>query len=267
MSAPEPTSKKNKSSSGSGIAVFVLALGFLAWVGAVALFAYRKTGDYVWWDYSFTGQFGDSFGVIGAVMASGAAYFAFRTYRETREANATLEADRADERKRAAEPSYLNLLERRYSALDRVRMNENDAEWSLTWLVKASYGPGAPTATVLENYNRSVDRVKNIGQYLRFMYHIVSYADRHFEGGISSGRPAVRTDLAYEYIRLFRSQLTDDEILLIAINANTDRGAGWRAYIERYALLHNLPPLFLNDLKAREIFAQTAFGLPSDESS
>lgn len=66
------------------------------------------------WNFERTGQLGDSFGVLSSAMAAIAAYFAFSTYRSARD-----EGQQAEQR--AFQTAYLNLLERRFDVLDRIR--------------------------------------------------------------------------------------------------------------------------------------------------
>lgn len=71
-----------------------------------------------------------------------------------------------------------------------------------------------------------------------------------------------KADIAYEYVRLLRSQLSNDELLIVALNALTEDGEGAKPFIERYALLHNMDEADIAPFQLKQSFAEEAFGLP-----
>lgn len=226
------------------------------------------------WDFETTGQLGDSFGVLSATMAGIAAYFAFRTYRSARDDSAMLE-------RRAAEPSYLNLLERRYDVLDRVRYikvepttNPDDDE---PFSRKEWRGHDAVDALAAHfdfvvrmtkddvglSFEEEMKDTFGLTNLYRFTYHIVSFADRQMSL-IQSDDPMEKTDPAYQYVRLLRAQMSDSELLLVALNCAYSEGREkFKPLVERYALLHNMNPNHISIFGLGDLFEPTAFGVLS----
>lgn len=222
------------------------------------------------WDFTNTGALGDSFGVLSSGMAGIAAYFAFRTYRAAAD-EARLIA------RRAAEPSYLNLLERRFDMMDHITRvlpsrgpliggtNGEKGQDALDWAANALWPTLSSTSDEEECiaiYKAFVkESVKGLTNYHRFVYHIISFAERQF-AEIPSDMPMSKDDPSYSYIQLLRAQLSDSEMQLMAYNAAY--GAGnpkLKRYIERYALFNNMSDDDITELALPSIFNVTAFGL------
>lgn len=222
------------------------------------------------WDFTNTGALGDSFGVLSSGMAGIAAYFAFRTYKA-----ASDEARLAT--KRAAEPSYLNLLERRFDMMEHITrvlptrarsMGPSNAEkgqealdWAADtlWPRLSSANDKKECVTVYGDF--VAEAIKGLTNYHRFVYHILSFAERQFSE-IPPDMPMLKTDPSYSYIQLLRAQLSDSEMQLIAFNAAY--GAGdpkLKRYIERYALFNNMLDVDIVELGLPLLFEPTAFGL------
>ena len=72
----------------------------------------------------------------------------------------------------------------------------------------------------------------------------------------------MKTDTAYQYIRLLRTQMLNSELLLVALNCALDKGkAKFKPLIERYALLHNMNPFDVRDFSLNSLFEPEAFGV------
>ncbi|MBA4804714.1 MAG: hypothetical protein H2038_08705 [Brevundimonas sp.] len=221
-------------------------------------------------NFAVTGQFGDSFGFIGAMMAALAAYFAYRTYQAQSEETQLLRRERAEAARLRAEPSFLDLLERRYDLLEKVAYtygsHHHEGQFGVDRI--AGFIESAPRSdpqlTVMEAYGRVMAHVKNHSNLFRFIYHIVRYAERHFDGKTGDDRIIVRDDLSYQYVRLLRSQLSDSELFLIALNVLTREGEGAKRLYERYALFHNLSEGRKALVRAAGDWDERAFGLPPD---
>ncbi len=250
--------------------VLLAALFVLGWVAVVLLSGWGVNATGVRWDFERTGQLGDSFGVLGAMMAAAAAYFAFRTYQSARQDVTRLE-------RRAAEPSYLNLLERRYDVLDRVRLSrmrisikgtegfERLGQNALDWIVMLLRKPNKDGLTLKVQYKRSTDGVSGLSNLFRFTYHIVSYADRQFAEARGS-TPMTKSDPAYQYVRLLRAQMSDAELVLVALNCAFGPGhEKFKPLVERYALLHNMDPQDRHLFKLDDLFEPEAFGLTAED--
>lgn len=95
------------------LVVAVTAALAIVWVAIVVFSGTGWNPSGYRWDFTNTAQLGDSFGVLSALMASIAAYFAFATYNTTMDEAVLVQ-------RRAAEPSFLNLLERRFDVMDRI---------------------------------------------------------------------------------------------------------------------------------------------------
>lgn len=251
-----------------GLAIFVL------WAAVVMAsgWGYNPTG--IRWDFTETGQLGDSFGVLSSVMAAIAAYYAFRTYRSAREDVERLE-------QQAAEPSFLNLLERRYDVLDRVRTSEMRISSGRPENVERS---GQKAIDRLANSLRRLverdgalivsnkyidieDAAYGLPNLYRFTYHIITFAQRQFSL-LSPSEKMTKDDPAYQYVRLLRAQMSNEELLLLALNCAFGRGKEkFKPLVERYALLHNMSPNDVAAFRLNDVFETEAFGLgPSDRT-
>lgn len=226
------------------------------------------------WNFANTAQLGDSFGVISSLMASIAAYFAYATYRSAKE-----EAKIAE--RRAAEPSFLNLLERRFDVLDRIRFSSYQ-QTNVGWEPIQYDGQYAidKIATKLlrefKNINAHEERerkyweiinkgVSGLTNYHRFVFHVIAFSERQFSN-IDSASAMTKSDPSYSYIKLLRAQFSDNEMRLMAINAAYGDGyPKLKHYIERYALLNNIDCEDIESLKLREIFEDQAFGMTPED--
>lgn len=253
------------------ILVAVLAL---AWIATVILTGTGVNIFGVEWDFQRTALLGDSFGVLSSGMAALAAYFAFATYRSAKEEAKVIA-------RRAAEPSFLNLLERRFALMENVirnysgitargaRMNVErgqiaiDSAASDLWHL-LSGTPNRLRRVVLYNDFIS-ESVGGLTNYHRFVYHIIAYAERQFSE-IPKTSPMTKDDPSYSYVQLLRAQLSDSEMQLMAFNALY--GAGnpkLRLYIERYALLNNMADVDIIEFGLPDEFDHHAFGLLIDD--
>lgn len=224
------------------------------------------------WDFSVTGSLGDSFGVLSSGMAGIAAYFAYGTYRAAQEEGRVAE-------RRAFEASFLNLAERRFDVLDRVRLTYTRfgggevstanffGQEVLDRLHSSMKDDVEKGKTLAVAYSRATKRVHGLSSYLRFTYHLVALIDRNnFE---QKATVTERDSHGYQLIRLLRAQMTDSELVLIALNCIVGSGyAKFRPLAEKYALLHNLTEEDKKLFRIDEFFRSTAFGLSKvDQSS
>lgn len=252
--------------------LLVLALA-ITWA-VIVMFSGWESGwnpSGVMWDFETTGQLGDSFGVLSATMAGIAAYFAFRTYRSARDDSAMLE-------RRAAEPSYLNLLERRYDVLDRLRTQsirlggaearvvETNGQAVLDRLAVLLRNETDRPHSMADSFKGVTKGVLGLPNLYRFTYHIISFANRQLSQ-VPDNSPMHKNDPAYQYVRLLRAQMADSELLLVALNCAYGEGREkFKPLVERYALLHNMNPDDIRSFALRDLFEATAFGLlPADQ--
>lgn len=87
-----------------------------------------------------------------------------------------------------------------------------------------------------------------LGHYYRFLYRMTLFTDKEFK------------DDDY-YMGILRSQISDQELLLLFYNALTPQGAAFKPLIERWALFDNLPTMRLlgHRDKHKTLFASTAY--------
>lgn len=207
-------------------------------------------------DFGKTGTFGDSFGVISALMASVAGYFAYRTYRSS-------QAELADARKRSGEPTFLNLLERRFTLIGHVargHLKGVDAVDNICSQVRMAVKGGADPAQMFRDYTRDARGLRNL---FRYTYHVIRFAEGLFGFDPAAKGAEKRKNGAYPYVRLLRAQLSDDDLMLIALNALHDPdGAEFKVLLDRYGLLDNMKEDDRTLLKLKEAFTGDEFGVP-----
>lgn len=251
------------------LAVLVAAWAVVVWQSGRGWNPFNEN-----WDFENTGQIGDSFGILSAMMAAGAAYFAYQTYLTSRE-----EIRHAE--RRALESSFLNLLERRFDVLDRVtiidfRWMGDDGHVSDNTVGQAAIDKMASDlrARTLpwedeegpdEQFTSAISRALGLPNLFRFTYHLISFVDVNLGDSIE----ITKSDTRYQYVRILRAQLSNSELLLIALNCIYGEGRKkFRPLVEKYALLHNLPFEDVNKFQLVSHFQPSAFGLlPEDRHS
>ncbi len=209
-------------------------------------------------DFGNTGTFGDSFGVISALMASVAGYFAYRTYRSSQ-----AELDAA--RKRAGEPTFLNLLERRFTLIDQVSCGQAkgvDAIANICNGIESGVRNEQAPAKMFADYT-SGEGVRGLRNLFRYTYHIIRFAEDLFGFDPAAQGADKRKNGSYPYVRLLRAQLSDEDLLLIALNALHDPdGEAFKALLDRYGLLDNMRPTDRTLYGFDKAFIGDEFGLP-----
>jgi len=256
------------------IAPIVVGIFALAWVITVTLTGMDVNVFGVEWDFQRTALLGDSFGVLSSGMAGLAAYFAFATYKSAKDEAKVIA-------RRAAEPSFLNLLERRFQMMENVmrvtpgpiafgaRMNVARGQVAIDWAAESLWhllSSETDLSRLAEVYTEFVaESIGGLTNYHRYVFHIIAYAERQF-AEVQPDAPMNKLDPAYSYIQLLRSQFSDSEMLLMAFNAIY--GAGYpklKGYIERYALFNNMPDADIITFDLPDKFNHDAFGLLLDD--
>jgi hypothetical protein len=212
-------------------------------------------------DFARTGQFGDSFGVISAAMASAAGYFAYQTFRASQIEIASL-------RRSAGESTFLNLLERRFTLIENVRVGNNVRGSAAIDFIADGIRQGTQTgqspSKMFEDYAKG-DSVRGLRNVFRYTYHIVRFAEDLFGYDERAQGFRKRQNGAYPYVRLLRSQLSDNELLLIALNVLYDPdGGGFGVLLDRYALLDNMTQKDITLFTLEKAFQGDEFGLPHE---
>lgn len=78
----------------------------------------------------------------------------------------------------------------------------------------------------------------DLGHFFRHMYHIVKFVDKnpYFNTIIENEQFLQKVD----YIKILRAQLSNSEIILLALNGLTKQGEKFKVYIDKYELLINI---------------------------
>lgn len=208
------------------------------------------------WDFTQTGTLGDSFGVIGAFMATAAAIFTFNTMsNERHEARAREETDR----RREAEQTFFQLMTLRNELISDISVSAGlvtyrglDAIAHInSKLVSAIKGKSEDIAQA--GYTRLYDKWRDqLGHYFRHTYHVILFADANFEAPVN-----------YQYVRWVRAQMSNSEQTLLALNCLYGEGRkNFKGLVEFHALLHNIHPNERQLLNLDLQFEPTAFDLP-----
>lgn len=259
---------------------------FLAWWLFVGFSGQTWWPDLkVAWDFTATGQLGDSFGILSALMTSMAAIFTYQTLTDTRtqarlaaeeaerarrserrtlseaandraaaERNAQLQQQR--EHRRDTEQTFFRLLDLRMKVLEDMKIGKgetaltgSDAAGRLLINVKNQVLNGT-----FPNYQASFhsvyERAENdLGHYFRTTYHIVRFLDENFA-----------PEVAYGYVRLLRAQLSNAELGLIALTCAFGQGSTkFKPLVVKYALLHNISDADRVQLELDGYFGARAF--------
>jgi len=205
-----------------------------------------------------TGTFGDSFGVISALMTSIAAYFAYRAYRSSQE-------ELFGARRRAGEPTFLNLLERRFTLVDQLasgNLKGLGVLSNITYNIREAVARGDQFQAAYDRYAKA-QGVRGLRNMFRYTYHIIVFAEDLFGVDVEAKGAAKRNNGSYPYVRLLRAQLSDDELLLIALNSLCDPdGEEFKTLLDRYGLLDNMKLEDRRQFRLEEIFRGDEFGLP-----
>jgi Putative phage abortive infection protein len=242
--------RSNDSKPNTKMAVGLIVSIFLVWAIVVGLSGNGNNWFGMEWDFERTGQLGDSFGVIGALMASLAAYFTFQALTDEKAETAKLrdrefKRDRS-ERRNQAENTLFRMFDLRISILDDIRKRdviENSYRRLTSGNLSGLFGPVDTTESILQAL------VPEIGHYLRFTYHIIKYICDNFE----------KND-RYQYVRLLRAQLSNSEQVIIAFNCAHGEGRGqFHAWVEEFSLLHNLDVSDKENFSLSSYFSENAF--------
>lgn len=223
-------------------------------------------------DFERTGQFGDSFGVLNAIMASFAAISAFAAYQSQREELDRLKANETETKraeadrdyfayKRDFENTFFNLLNLLRETVKEIDVEADDIAEALG--IKGDVVRGRDAmAKILKNLDAFMPLAKresyqiiyasyrdDLGHYFRTFYHIVRFIN---ESDIKD---------KMTYIRLLRATLSNAEIVLIGLNCLHGGGeTKLKPLVEKYALLHNISSEFAEKWELTTQFDSTAFG-------
>jgi hypothetical protein len=221
------------------------------------------------WNFENSGQFGDSFGPLGALMSAIAAVSALLAYWSQRE---QLEELRTSERVnnsrmdlRDFEETFFRLLSLFREVVNAVEHKYYDrgedferkgsyAFYSMInmWTRERQINKSEVAGNFQQMYNRHQG---SMGHYFRLFYHILKFID---ESAIENKN---------RYARFLRALLSRSEILLIGLNCAHGGGKEkLKPLVEKYAILHNISATEARRLYLISEFSQAAFGDRSLES-
>jgi hypothetical protein len=275
----------SNSSKGPGFSKLILCL-FIgaagAWVAVIVASGVGWNPFGAEWNFSNSGEFGDSFGPLSALMASIAALSAIAAFRaqaseairvrgRDNEQDALSTSDRErqisrnfqiDERARRQvfESTFFRLVETFRNLVESLQVEDPYGK---------SYKGNSAFEVLLERYRQRIEleeqspedawkdfskEFKNdLNHYFRLLYHVVRYVSRE------------DLEEEYFYIQILRAMLTDAELCLIGINCIYGEGREkFKVLIEKYALLHNLSEEEKGYWKLRDSFEPSAFDREPD---
>lgn len=236
----------------------------LVWTAVVLASGAKINLTGVEWDFSRTALLGDSFGVVGSIMATMAAVFTFIALDDQRNEVRRLrrredDRDKSD-REREAEATFFRLLELRNSIVanithytgspsGRIESNGQQAILKYSKIIQPSSTDSVEQSK--ERCNKKWYLVEGeMGHYLRLTYHIIKFVSERFDNEFKR----------YEYVRLLRAQLSNAELKIIAVNSAYGEGAPkMKDYVNKYAILHSLPNEAIDGMKLRNEFSSSAF--------
>jgi hypothetical protein len=187
-----------------------------------------------------TGQFGDSFGVVSAVMSAIAAIYALKAFQQ---AKSEAEQAAVSQRLRDDELTVFRMLETRRQIIASFEFSgakglaaiqafaEQVREDTLPHFLGGNWGAWLPGVYKARFEDTAI---QHLWHYFRFTYHLVRFIDERFKD----------PDVAYGYVRMLRAELSDAEQQAIALNGlyfgTKPEDRRFKPLIERYALLHNI---------------------------
>lgn len=179
-------------------------------------------------EWAISGQVGDSFGAVNALFSGlGLAGIVYTIWYQKKFNNL-----------QNFESKFFQLLSLHHTIVSQA--NDNVIElcehigkqirkrYEEEAKAKPSFGMNDLVALYERNY--AVHRA-TLGHYFRHLYHIVRFVDETEE---------IDDDRKYGYVQILRAQLSAYEIVLLAYNGLTERGAKFKPFIEAYRLLDNL---------------------------
>jgi Putative phage abortive infection protein len=214
------------------------------------------------WQFETTGQLGDSFGPLSAVMSSVAAISALLAYWSQREELQRLKLSAGSEQQRLEkndfENTFFRLITLFRDTLVQIDIDQQtrepargaDALQKFIRDYMISFDDAHTLDKSPENFKKMYRAYQNdLGHYFRLFYHIVRFVDE------------APIDDKMKYIRIFRSLLSNTEMVMIGLNCCYGEGnAKLRPLVEKYALLHNISAERAKQFGIVTVMGKAAFG-------
>lgn len=166
-----------------------------------------------------TGQFGDSFGVLSAAMASFAALYSFRAYQQAKSEAEQSKRDAEEARQRDItrdnESTFFRMLSSRRAIRDDVRYGDRTGLDAIR-LIAVNFIFNIDIAESEKGeyiHEFMIMHEETLSSYFRYNYHILNFLHTRF-----------KSESASYYMRLYRAELDGVEVLLITAQALAGRG-------------------------------------------
>lgn len=199
-------------------------------------------------DGGLWGQYGDYVGgLLGTLLAYMSVKLLSRNLHEQIIANKELRISNENSQRVAAlqqfDNSFSTLIAMYRNCQEQV--NELDMQWSKDY------------SSSEKDYEKRVDQAIKVyltfyeenhsllSSYYRLLYRIMQTIDE----------ATVDNDIKRRYAKIFRCQISEEELILIRYNAFTHYGKKMQLYINRYNLLKHLPKMHLLEFKDPSILA------------
>lgn len=230
----------------------VIIIGPILWVTVVLLFGLDIF--YLPWkvDFASMAQFGDSFGVMSALMATAAAYFTYTSLVEARVENKRLLELEKERKKedltRRAEETFFKLLEFRMLILENISVADREMKkqgmFAFDEALQRIYAIKERGVDLFRAFNEEAVIVGLVfGHYFRSTRQIIEFVESNFveDKGL--------------YIDIVRSQMSNVEKLLLGFYSiyGAD-GEAFRNHIENYHLLNGLSEYEISAYGLNELF-------------
>lgn len=237
-----------------------LAVIFVMWFISVLLQGILAGAGYsvLKVDYELSGQLGDSFGALSAVMATAAATGAWRavTYQRHELEETRRSATQAEKlvAKRDFESAFFNLLDlfqkTKSEKFHEYKNSEGELTGGFPEIVEQFNLELRISNDAAEAYSMTfLSNMDGLAVYFRLLYNIIKLCEDHSEFE------------CYRYIKILRSFLSDSELIMIALNGiHHDEGArNFKPLINRHCLLNNLSDDASLSLNLRLHYDESAF--------
>lgn len=243
-------SKTKKCKDWLGSHVYEIVTVFILLIGAIFFCLHRNYDVTKPIDGGLWGQYGNYVGgLVGTLLAYISVKLLNKNLQEQIIANKELRISNEDSRKVAAlqqfDSSFSTLIEMYRDCQTDVK--DLNLDWAKDFSSSSQDYPQRIKEAVdvyLKFYeeNRSL-----LASYYRLLYRIMQTID---EANIDD-------DIKRRYAKIFRCQITEEELMLLRYNASTHYGKKMQVYINRYNLLKHLPKMHLLEFKEPSILTLT----------
>ena len=238
---------------------FICCVGICLIVGGIALYAFHNT--FQWKisypaDHSIWGLYGDFIGgVLGTLVAIFSVYYLIRTLREQQQANEKVSNNYKDVAEvyqvQQFDNNYQHLIKLYQEAIGGYRHNDATGRRALKIKINDLYNNKKYDHTI--NYRM---RVMAASLLFEREFYIPNRVDAavHFRVlyqifNLINNSELDERKYKAKYAKLVRSQIDEDELVLLRYNCWCKYGEKMRVLINHYNLLKHLPPLSLLEFK------------------